>query len=303
MSESPSCIICRATTVSFLKKDGYEHLRCTRCGLVSVFPQPTLEFLRTKVYSKESGFQSNRVEDLATTTPSRRHDTMCRMLTRFKPDARLLDVGCGGGQLMFLARKRGLAASGVELNQRLADSARAHGFQVFSGTIAEAAFPRASFDAVSLGEIIEHVNDPRAFVRDAAEAIAPGGVLLITTPNMDCVWSRTTLWLYRTFGIPWSTATPPYHLFVFSASNLDLLLGQEGFERVAEEYLPPPTLRYELGSLHLLKRFKESRNPFDLAFLLFAFSLYVPLHALCRAIHPFVRQDFSMLHLYKKKTS
>lgn len=297
----PSCVVCGATTRSFLTKDGYNLVRCPSCGLAFVYPQPTLEYLRTKVYSAESGFQKGRVEDLAKYVPSQRYLAMYALLQEAKPGGSLLDVGAGGGHFLYHAKRRGFTAAGVELNTRLADSARAQGFTMYDGTLSDAAIDPHSFDIAVLGEVIEHVNDPRALVRDAARALAPDGVMLITTPNMDCLWSRTTLRLYRWFGIPWSTSTPPYHLFQFSVNNLDILLEQEGFERVAAAYLPPPTLKYELGSLHLLKRFKTSRNPLDLAYLIFASSLYIPLYGFCRLVHPFLKKDFSMLHLYRRK--
>lgn len=296
----PLCHICDTPSAHLLTKDGYDLYRCARCRLAFVYPQPTLEYLRTEVYSAESGFQKGRAEDLAKYKPSARYVEMYRLLSAHKPHAKLLDVGSGGGQFIYHAKQEGFGVAGVELNKRLVDSSRAQGFEVYHGTLAEAGIPGSAFDAVVLGEVIEHVNDPRSLVRDSARVLKPDGVLLITTPNADCVWSRATLALYRLFRIPWSTATPPYHLFQFSASNLDLLLSQERFQRVDTAYLPPPRIGYELGSLHLLKRFKVSRNPIDLAYLAFAFALYIPLYGFCRLAHPFVHQDFSMLHVYRR---
>ena len=298
---NPACPVCAAPSPLMLSKDGYNLHQCDNCSLVFVQPQPTLEYLRTKVYSAESGFQQGRAQDLSKITPSMRYRAMYKMLNDAKPGGKLLDVGSGGGHFIFHAKEYGFRVAGVELNKRLADSAQAQGLEIYDGTLDEAGVPEGGFDVAVLGEIIEHVNDPRALVREAARTLTPEGVMLITTPNMDCLWSRATLRLYRWFRIPWSTATPPYHLFQFSASNLDLLLSQEGFERINAMYLPPPTLRYELGSLHLLKRFKASHNPLDLAYLAFAFALYVPLYGFCRLVHPFLRQDFSMLHLYRRK--
>lgn len=297
----PSCRICSTRSAYLLSKDGYDLYRCPSCALIFVYPQPTLEYLRTELYSAESGFQKGRAEDLAQYKPSERYMEMYRVLKTHKPHAKLLDVGSGGGQFIYHAKQEGFEVAGVELNKRLVDSSRSQGFDVYHGTLAEAGIPESAFDAIVLGEVIEHVNDPRSLVRDSSRVLRPDGVILITTPNADCLWSRATLALYRLFRIPWSTATPPYHLFQFSASNLDLLLSQEGFRRVKASYLPPPTLRYELGSLHLLKRFKESRVPLDLAYLAFAFALYIPLYGFCRLVHPFLKQDFSMLHLYARQ--
>jgi 2-polyprenyl-3-methyl-5-hydroxy-6-metoxy-1,4-benzoquinol methylase len=283
-----------------MQKDGFDLVRCERCALVFVHPQPTLEYLRTKVYSAESGFQAGRAQDLSRVPPQRRYRAMFDLACAFRPNARLLDVGAGGGHFLFWALRAGFTGAGVELNTRLADSARTQGLVMYAGTLDEAGVPAAHFDIVVMGEVIEHVNDPRQLIRGADRALAPNGALLITTPNLDCFWSRATFVLWKFFNIPWSSVTPPYHLFQFSVKNLDLLLEQEGYTRSMARYLPPPTLRYELGSLHLLKRFKASRNAFDLLFLVFAFALYTPLHTIARVIHPLLSKDFSMLHVYTR---
>lgn len=283
-----------------MRKDGYKLSQCIACSLVYVDPQPTQEYLRTKVYSTESGFQAGRAENLSTYTPSKRYGVMCDMLLHAKPRASLLDVGAGGGHFMYHAQKNGFSVAGVELNTRLSASARAQGFTMYDGTLAEAPIAPHSFDSVVLGEVIEHVNEPRQLVRDAARVLKPDGILLITTPNLDCFWSRATFVLWKLFRIPWSSCTPPYHLFQFSVGNLDTLLAQEGFIRTDARYLPPPALRYELGSLHLLKRFKRSRNPLDALYMFFAFALYVPLWSFAQVIHPVLAKDFSMLHVYRR---
>ncbi|MGH7174937.1 MAG: class I SAM-dependent methyltransferase [Minisyncoccia bacterium] len=296
----PRCHICGTESAFLMRKDDYDLFRCPKCLLVFVHPQPTLEYLRTKVYSYESGFQKGRAQDVSKVPPSSRYVAMLELLTRLKPHANVLDVGSGGGHFLYRAKERGFEVTGVELNKRVADSARAQGFAVYDGTVEEAPIAPGSFDIVVLGEVIEHVNAPRSLVRASARAVSKDGLLMITTPNLDCPWSKATFVLYRFFKIPWSSVTPPYHLFQFSANNLELLLSQEGFELKEAKYLPPPRLSYELGSLHLIKRFKKSRSLFDALYIGFAFALYIPLHALCQLLHPFLSKDFSMIHIYER---
>jgi len=294
----PACHICQSQASFLMKKDGFDLYRCPVCKLVFVHPMVPIETLRTEVYSEASGFQANRavaVEEIAELPRAR---GVFEYLQRVSPRTSILDVGASGGFFVSWALKRGFRAQGVELNGRLAASAKAQGYDVFHGTLAEAPESMSGYGAIFLGEVIEHVPDPRDLVRDCKKRLAPGGRLVITTPNLDCMWSTSTFALYNWFGIPWSSCTPPYHVYQFSEVNLDRLLEQEGFKKEAEWYLPQPPLRYELGSLHLLKRYKQSRKISDLLFMAFGFALYIPWWGIVRVCAPILRKNFQMVKIY-----
>jgi 2-polyprenyl-3-methyl-5-hydroxy-6-metoxy-1,4-benzoquinol methylase len=294
------CHICKGDAEFLLNKDGFDLYRCPRCKLVFVYPQPTEEFLRKELYSYESGYQANRVEDLSKRAEDKRARTVLDSLTKINPKGRILDVGCANGQFMYWAQKRGFEAAGVELNRRTAEVARGYGFEVYNGFLEEADFAQESFDAIFLGEIIEHVPNPRDFVGNCSKLLRPGGLIAITTPNLNCFWSRSTFLLWRIFKIPWSSVTPPYHLHQFSDNNLDLLMTQEKFELVDKTSLLMTRLKYELGMLHLLKRYKKSRRITDLFFAAFAYAIYSILYAINVLSVPFRKTDFNMIRIYQK---
>ncbi|HVM91125.1 MAG TPA: class I SAM-dependent methyltransferase [Verrucomicrobiae bacterium] len=294
----PACHICGTPSSFLMKKDGFDLYRCPTCALVFVFPVVPIETLRTDVYSKKSGFQANRAVALDSVEINRRPREVLDYLRRTAPGATLLDVGTGNGFFIHWAKQHGFDAHGVELNDRLAESAKAQGLDVFNGTLQEAPDTMCDYDVIFMGEVIEHVPDPRALVTDAKKRLKPGGRLVITTPNLDCLWSTSTFKLFQWFGIPWSSCTPPWHLYQFSSANLDRLLAEQGFKVEKEWYLPQPPLKYELGSLHLLKRYKQSRSIKDLAYLVFAFGLYIPWWAIVRACEPFLRKNFQMVKVY-----
>jgi SAM-dependent methyltransferase len=294
----PACHICGTASSFLMKKDGFDLYRCPTCDLVFVYPVVPIETLRTEVYSKKSGFQANRAVALESVPENRRSTEVLTYLLQRAPGAKLLDVGTGNGFFMHWAKKRGFAVQGVELNDRLAESAKAQGLDVFNGTLAEAPESMRDYDVIFLGEVIEHVPDPRALVADCKKRLANGGKLVITTPNLDCLWSKSTFKLFQWFGIPWSSCTPPWHLYQFSSANLDRLLAEQGFKMETEWYLPQPPLKYELGSLHLLKRYKQSHSIKDFAYLVFAFGFYIPWWLIVRACEPFLRKNFQMVKVY-----
>jgi len=112
------------------------------------------------------------------------------------PGARLLDIGAGPGHFLRVAMRAGYRATGVELNPGLAKlAAAASGAEVVAGDAL--ALPRLlagherGFDIVTMLDLIEHVRDPVQLLRDAARFMAPGGVLLVYTPNHAGLITRT----------------------------------------------------------------------------------------------------------------
>jgi 2-polyprenyl-3-methyl-5-hydroxy-6-metoxy-1,4-benzoquinol methylase len=297
---NPECHICNTESKFLLKKDGFDLYKCPKCELVSVYPQPSPEILAKDFYSEESGYQSNRAEDLSKVSEIERSKKVFSLLEKLKPNGKILDVGCSGGHFMYWAKRRGFDPVGVELNKRTAESARLYGFEVYNGFVENAPFEPQSFDIILLGEVVEHVNNPREFIRSSVKFLKPYGVVIITTPNLDCFWSRVTFFLYKMFSIPWSSVTPPYHLFQFGSENLDELLKQEKFSLVYKSFVLMTRLKYELGMLHLLKRYKKSRKIKDLIFMIFSFSSYTIVYVINIILSPFLKKDFNMIKIYKK---
>ncbi len=296
----PVCIICNSASSFLMKKDGYDLYRCPSCSLVFVHPQPASDFLKDKVYSFESGYQSNKKGDFGETIPDKKTEKIMDFLKGNVVKGKLLDVGCSSGEFMYHAGKLGFDTYGVELNKRTADVARSYGLNVFNGFLKDANFAQDSFDVIFLGDIIEHVNSPREFIQDCHRLLKRGGLIIISTPNLDCIWSRMTFQLYRWFNIPWSSVTPPYHLFQFSFNNINRLMRDEAFSLISQFYLHPPRLMYELGSMHLLKKYKENKSILRLLYMTFAFGAYTKLYILDRLLTPLKKRDFSMVTFYTK---
>lgn len=296
---NPLCHICHTPADFLLEKDGFNEYLCSKCKLSFVYPEPTALWLKEKVYSYESGYQGNKQADLSIVVQEKRFVKILDFISKEKPRGKILDVGCSNGQFMYWAKHRGFEASGIEINKRTADIAKQNGFAVHQGFVETAPYDKQSFDVVYLGDVIEHVTNPRNFVSSALTFLKPGGLLLISTPNMNCWWSNTTLFFYKIYGIPWSSATPPHHLFQFSQSNLDRLVAENGLNNVHTIFTRPPSLRYELGSLHLWGKYKKDKTYKSLCFMVFSFAVYTLTYGLNMLFKPFLKKDFRMICFYR----
>ncbi|HBD25126.1 MAG: hypothetical protein A2566_02180 [Candidatus Zambryskibacteria bacterium RIFOXYD1_FULL_40_13] len=294
----PECIVCKTKADFFLIKDDFNFYKCSQCGLVFVYPQPSKETIANDIYSEKSGYQGNKSKTLVGTIPTLKQEKVLNWLSKQKK-GKLLDIGCSNGEFMWLVKSLGFDVVGVELNKRTADIARVNGLNVFSGFLEEANFPPASFDYIYMGDLIEHVSDPVALVKEVRKLLQPNGQVVIVTPNLDCFWSKSTFLLHKWFGIPWSSLTPPHHLFQFSTGNLNLLLSQEGFGLLLNMYDRPPRLLYELGSLHLLKQVKIKKTIFSLVFMIISFILYVLLYLFDYILNPLLSKNNSVIAMYK----
>jgi len=295
----PHCHICNNESDFLMYKEEYPLYKCPKCDLIFLYPMLEDVYLREEVYSYKSGYQGHRRGDLEDLPPTCRFDLIFKYLGDVK-DKKILDVGTSNGEFMYLLRKKGADTYGVEINTKTANAALRAGLNVFVGFLEEAKYQDNFFDYVHLGDILEHVTNPRDFLIECRRVLKPDGVLIVRTLNMDCFWARVTLLCHRLFRIPWSAVTPPHHLYFYSWDNMNKLFSQLSFSLDFYKFELPPVLKYELGSLHLIRRYKKSRKITDLIFIFFAFSLYVSLWSFDRLITPIKKRDNEVLAMYKK---
>lgn len=125
---------------------------------------------------------------------------------RFPKGGRVLDLGCGQGFYLPLYARLGLSATGVETDAvpraEAVRRADALGFAVVDARAERLPFADASFDAVVMSEVLEHLPDPALALAEAARVLVPGGLLLVTVPHADYpfAWDPVN-WLGETLRI------------------------------------------------------------------------------------------------------
>lgn len=141
------------------------------------------------------------------------------------------DVGCGGGS--FLDGVKGFASRtvGVEPTVAYHDSLRSRGHLVYADTGSARAEWRGRVHIVTAFSVIEHVQDPVAFLRDMLELLADGGVAILSTPNLDDYLLSEGIKSYQSFF--YRTA----HIHYFDQRSLKTAAHAAGFTDFAPKYV------------------------------------------------------------------
>jgi len=206
-------------------------VQCTRCGLVYQNPRPTPSEIGEHYPPAYESYADHTVQPkhnwLLQQAVEYGTNKRCRFVTRHKRAGRLLDVGCAMGTFLLGMRKQAnWTVAGVELNQAVARLAsERHGLDIFPGTLEEAAYPDASFDAVTLWDVLEHLHDPRHGLQEIHRILRSDGVVVIRVPNLAS-------WDAKLFGSRWAGLDAPRHLYIFTPEILSALLEKAGFRVV-----------------------------------------------------------------------
>lgn len=159
------------------------------------------------------------------TPVSRMHLDFSVMHLAAVPNGRVLDVGCGGGQILANLQRFGWNVEGVDFDPLAVAAARERGVTVRLGSLADQHYSEESFDAVIMSHLIEHVPDPVSLIRECHRILKPGGRLVMVTPNTQSL-------SHRLFGRAWRGLEPPRHLYIHSGSSLAAVSRDGGFDDV-----------------------------------------------------------------------
>lgn len=259
MVEYASCSLCGGDSTELVFEveeqitgdhEKFRIVKCKRCGLVYVNPRPCKGDI-TSYYPAETydahqlvGQRRNFRRCLKTlvweSLPgySRRTGIFKRILGRllgaillrhveivvpFKENGRILDVGCGNGELIGWMKEYGWDTYGVDVGKKACEIAEKQGLKAFCGRLHEAGYPPEYFDVIAISHVLEHVHDPLALLRECNRVLKEDGLLILAAPNFGCFDCQL-------FGKSWYGIDAPRHLYHFTLDTLDAILNCAGFQ-------------------------------------------------------------------------
>lgn len=200
------------------------NVMCTRCGLIRQDPMPTAAEL-AQYYEREYRLRhkgSAEPHPRQVDRNLKRSSGRLALLRRLMPaNAKILDVGSGAGDFVYLAAQAGYDARGLEPNVAYAEwSQRKFGIEVAVGTWETAEIAPGTYDLITSHHVLEHLRSPSAALRKFHEWLKPGGLLWFSVPNLRSAASSPL------------NRFQPWHLHGFTPQTHHMMALKAGFERL-----------------------------------------------------------------------
>lgn len=199
----------------YITGERFDVIRCTECGVAFTAPQPSTLYRFYPLYYRQ---YSRLTGALLRFLYNRRARSWVRTLG---PSGVAMEVGCGDGWMLHALREQGWTVMGNERTiQSSLVAAKVNGLPMFVGGF-DAVKRQPRFDLIILFQVLEHMPEPLKTLLDCSALLKPGGVLMVSVPNLES-------WQARVTGDAWFHLDVPRHLFHFSARSLSETLRRIG---------------------------------------------------------------------------
>lgn len=208
---------------------------CQQCEAIFLSPFPTpdqfAQAYGADYYGQGEEKFNKTLEGLLDRFRQGRAKRFARFLGK---SGRILDIGCGNGKfLSYMKRFGSYQLHGIEMPGGSADrAAQIAELTLKVGELEADDFAAETFDGITLHHVFEHLANPQQYLQTISTIIKPGGVLVMSFPNIDS-------WQSKLGKGNWFHIDPPRHLFFFSPASFKKTMAQYGFEVINEKHFNP----------------------------------------------------------------
>ncbi len=231
------CPACHSTNISaaFKSPDGVMCVKgfsidsCARCGLHFVNPQPTLKSL-AQFYEK---LDDTLITDLRKCNSAyyrkKLFADLIQPMKKHIKKGKILDFGCGLGLFVKALQEQGYESYGIDHSERSIQTGREklHLKNLTCGRL-EDYRPSKLFDCVTAVAVLEHLKDPKQFIKNAHRQLKKNGLLFLRFPSADSLQ-------FKALGRFYNWIQTPYHLYYFTLESIKRMLEHQGFQ-ITEVY-------------------------------------------------------------------
>lgn len=249
------CLVCgQGRLVPHFVLDNHRYYKCRHCGLIQVRPLPLIG-----TGDDYSALDLGKYRLFTRLFLVPQYGRALRMIRRFKPGGSLLDIGCGTGEFLGLAREAGFDATGVEPSSTACLIAAVDN-KVIAGEWRDVPIEEGAYDVITLWSVLEHIPDPFPFLDKVRGALKSNGILALRVPTSQGLLPLAALWFYRLSGrrikaplrAVYQTEWHYAHFYYYSRWGIGLLLRKCRFKIAAvrgENSFDIKSLKYRMDYL------------------------------------------------------
>lgn len=174
--------------INLLQKDDLRLIKCTGCKLIQ------MDNLAAQFDIGHYDYYKNRINmtqnDLYNSITAKRYINLLNRLELYRKNNAMLDIGCGEGQFLSVAKRLNWQIRGVEIAPYAAQICKKFNIEVDCRDLLEMDLSSDYYDIVTMFEVLEHLTKPREYLLKINSILRKGGILIVTTPNFNCITRR-----------------------------------------------------------------------------------------------------------------
>ncbi len=258
------CPICHSEAWKLISKDLYTednlYLRCKECG--SAFCEKDtsgLDNYYNEYYEFEGSLEKSKYSRHESKHILRNTKWYLKRLGRFKKSGKMLDIGAGRGEFLYMAIKTGhYQCVGLDVSAKSAEYAKQlFGLDLIVSDFKAELFEQEKFDVIYMRHLIEHIQDPYRFLADVKAVCNPDAVVVVHLPNDLSFTNSFKRFVYRLGkSTECGSLIFPFHLVGYNPYSLKLLFEKAGFRhlktRTYSKLNPHYDCHYKLTDIVLL---------------------------------------------------
>lgn len=232
----------------------FQLLHNAEYDILKTYPQPSLEnlgqYYESEDYISHTDGKRSLFEKVYQVVKTKNISDKVKIITSAnKGTGKLLDLGCGTGDFLAIAKTVGWETVGYEPNDKARNLAQSKNVTLVANT---ADLADASFDVITMWHVLEHVPNVEAQITELRRLVKPGGTIVIAVPNFKSYDAK----YYKNF---WAAYDVPRHLWHFSKTAIKKLFEEQAL--FLEEVKPMTFDSYYVALLS--EKYKSGKmNPF-----------------------------------------
>ncbi|MFT5441992.1 MAG: 2-polyprenyl-3-methyl-5-hydroxy-6-metoxy-1,4-benzoquinol methylase [Myxococcota bacterium] len=221
---SAVCLVCGDTSPRLRYQiTRFQVLACTKCPQIYLYPLPGEEEIHdlfAELYATGGGsvpelksYYGFCYDDTPSNPLVQLYESWLSKIEEHHAPGRMLDVGSGTGLFLALAKRRGWEVYGIDGSVEATDYARQNfGLDLWVGDFADFGRRNEQFDVITGWDIIEHSRDPVALLEEMRGSLAPGGSIVLSTPDQHSILDVVAGAFYRLSGGASTSALEKFYI-------------------------------------------------------------------------------------------